>query len=48
MAQSRKSLGSHGQTDCVDCGEPIAPKRLAANPHACRCLDCQNSLEQGG
>lgn len=26
---------------CLDCGEPIQPKRLAAKPHARRCVSCQ-------
>jgi DnaK suppressor protein len=30
---------------CVDCEEPIAPKRLAAVPWTSRCLSCQNDLE---
>jgi DnaK suppressor protein len=30
---------------CIDCAEPIAPKRLAAVPWTSRCLSCQNDLE---
>ncbi len=32
--------------ECVDCGEPIEPKRLQANPTAVRCIACQTILEQ--
>ncbi|MDP2548070.1 TraR/DksA C4-type zinc finger protein [Oceanobacter sp. 4_MG-2023] len=26
---------------CIDCACEISPKRLAAKPHAARCIDCQ-------
>jgi Prokaryotic dksA/traR C4-type zinc finger len=29
------------QAGCVDCGRPIAPRRLEAVPHAVRCVGCQ-------
>ena len=31
---------------CVECEEPIAPKRLKALPFATRCLDCQAQSER--
>ncbi len=30
---------------CADCGEPIAEKRLKHNPHATRCIACQETFE---
>ena len=30
---------------CVDCEEPIAPRRIEAVPWACRCRRCQESFE---
>jgi len=32
---------------CVNCGEPIAPKRLRALPDAETCLPCQERMERG-
>lgn len=43
LALERVQAGSYGI--CVDCGEPIAWKRLDAVPHAVRCLDCEALLE---
>jgi len=37
-ALGRLETGSYGA--CVACGEPIAPARLDAIPHAARCADC--------
>lgn len=31
-----------GKRVCLDCYDPIARKRLAANQHAVRCVECQN------
>jgi len=31
---------------CIDCGEPIAEKRLEHSPFSARCLICQEELEQ--
>lgn len=31
---------------CLDCDEPIAADRLAANPQAVRCMDCQRDIEK--
>lgn len=32
--------------ECLECGEPIAPGRLAADPAARHCIDCAEALEQ--
>lgn len=37
-ALRRLEDGSYG--DCVECGEPIAEKRLALDPSAVLCIDC--------
>ena len=31
---------------CIDCEEEIGSARLAANPEAIRCIDCQTKLER--
>ena len=38
MAMQRMQDGTYG--DCVQCGEPIAVKRLEAIPHATLCITC--------
>jgi len=45
-ALNRLAEGAYGV--CLDCDEPIAPKRLAAVPWTPRCLSCQNHLEAAG
>lgn len=45
-ALNRLAGGTYGV--CIDCEEPIAPKRLAAVPWTPRCLSCQNVLEGAG
>jgi DnaK suppressor protein len=42
-ALARMRDGSYGV--CVDCGEAIAPARLAAYPTATRCIECQQTYE---
>lgn len=44
-AMNRVSDGSYGL--CIDCEEPIAPRRLAVVPWAARCLSCQEEMESG-
>lgn len=34
-----------GNGICRDCGEPIDARRLAVNPAAVRCVQCQGSEE---
>jgi DnaK suppressor protein len=36
--------GSYG--DCAECGQPIAPRRLAAIPWASNCIRCQEALDR--
>jgi RNA polymerase-binding transcription factor DksA len=45
-ALQRIDDGSYGQ--CVTCGEPIAPRRLAALPYATQCIACVTRAEQRG
>jgi len=42
-ALKRVAEGGYGL--CIDCEEPIAPRRLAAVPWAARCLSCQENAE---
>jgi DnaK suppressor protein len=44
-ALARLEKGVFGR--CVDCGEPIDPRRLRAVPWAARCLGCQSAAEKG-
>jgi len=34
--------------NCLDCEEPISPRRLAAVPWALRCIQCQELAEHKG
>jgi DnaK suppressor protein len=43
-ALRRIEEGSFGA--CIDCGQPIAPARLEAEPSAGRCLRCQQAYER--
>jgi len=36
-----------GKRVCLDCFEPIAARRLKANPDAVRCIGCQQDKESG-
>lgn len=36
-----------GDGVCCNCRRAIAPERLAANPAAKRCIDCQEEFEEG-
>ncbi len=42
-ALQRIEDGSFGE--CFECGEPIAPGRLEANPTATLCIGCAEALE---
>ncbi len=44
VALKRLADGSYGI--CVDCGNNIAPERLAAEPASARCLGCESRVEQ--
>jgi len=43
-ALKRIADGTYGI--CMDCEEPIAPRRLEVVPHAARCVRCQDMAEQ--
>ena len=45
-ALTRMDSGTYGM--CSSCGEPIGHERLAANPHALRCLACAAAAERAG
>ncbi|MFZ2948217.1 MAG: TraR/DksA C4-type zinc finger protein [Desulfuromonadaceae bacterium] len=34
-----------GEVDCIDCDNPIPPARLAVQPNAERCVQCQTDFE---
>ena len=44
LALARMRDGTY--SECVDCGEPIAPARLMAYPTAQRCINCQGAYER--
>lgn len=43
-ALQRITDGTYGL--CVDCDEPISPKRLQAVPQAARCIGCQEEEDE--
>jgi len=43
-ALRRIEAGTYGT--CSECGEPIAPERLEAVPHAARCAPCESREER--
>ncbi len=43
-ALRRLDEGDYG--DCASCGDPIAPRRLAAHPEAPLCVACQGRRER--
>ncbi|CAP44754.1 hypothetical protein predicted by Glimmer/Critica [Bordetella petrii] len=46
--RARMSQEVRGSADgnCLDCGDAIAPARLAVLPGAARCMDCQTAHEK--
>ena len=44
QALARIASGKYGI--CDNCGNPIAPERLEAMPHATLCINCQSKLEK--
>lgn len=45
IARARSAIATAPADDCVDCAEPIEPRRRAAMPLARRCLRCQQIRE---
>ncbi len=45
-ALQRIADGDYGE--CLECGEPIEPRRLLARPESTYCLQCQAALEGQG
>lgn len=43
----RSALPGREGTACVDCGEDIDPRRVAAMPGCLRCRGCQEEHERG-
>lgn len=43
---SRSNLPGRVATTCIDCGEEIDPRRLAAIDGPLRCIECQNDHEE--
>jgi len=41
---ARIEAGKYGI--CDSCGQPIAPERMEANPHATLCIACQSKAEK--
>ncbi len=46
MATPEKARTQDGARVCLDCDEKIEPPRLAANPQATRCTQCQQRHER--
>lgn len=40
-------LGPDGRRICLGCGEPLSARRLAVQPAAVRCVECQDLAERG-
>ena len=40
IEQALKRLENGDYGDCLECGEPIPPKRLAFDPSVALCIDC--------
>ena len=43
LALERLRIGDYG--DCFECGEPINPRRLEADPGATLCISCAEARE---
>jgi RNA polymerase-binding transcription factor len=46
IAALRERLANGTYGECIECGEPIPPARLAVNPTARRCAACQARHEK--
>jgi len=47
ILQALKAIESGTYGICIDCGQAISDKRLKYNPHASRCISCQEAFEAG-
>ncbi|HBR71116.1 TPA: molecular chaperone DnaK suppressor DksA [Candidatus Dependentiae bacterium] len=47
ILKALKSIEEGTYGICIDCSEPISEKRLKYNPHASRCITCQEKFEAG-
>jgi len=48
LVQVKRALAAHASGDygaCLDCGEPIAYRRLRSRPETALCLQCQSERE---
>jgi len=45
ILQALKAIDDGTYGICIDCGESISEKRLKYNPHASRCIACQEAFE---
>lgn len=45
-AQHETPFEIEGRRVCLECFEPLAKKRLKANPQAVRCVECQELHEK--
>lgn len=51
LAQVKRALAAHVSGDygaCLECGEPIAYRRLRSRPETALCLQCQTERETRG
>lgn len=46
IAAARERIANGDYGECIDCGQDIAPERLAAQPTASRCVICQGAYEK--
>lgn len=46
ITKALKAIADGTYGACVDCGNPIAEKRLLLYPNATRCISCQEAAEE--
>ena len=46
IARIKATLAEEGEDICVDCDDPIDPRRREALPSADRCIHCQTVYER--
>jgi phage/conjugal plasmid C-4 type zinc finger TraR family protein len=46
VSKLKSSAAPVDLTECVECGEPIPPRRRASVPNAIRCTGCQADHER--